>query len=225
MKTITSPLYSKHPACVLILAHGAGAPMDSPFMEQLAIALDREGIANVRFEFPYMEKRREYGKKRPPDRQPVLLKSFREAVAQVRSHVGDHCRVLVGGKSMGGRMASLLACEAEQAVDGVACFGYPFHAPGKPDNWRVDHFPQLTCPLLIVQGTRDPFGKAVEVEQKGTIEGVSHLAWLDGGNHDFQPLKKQPESHEQLIDQAARVTRDFIDHWLSSNEQPHGAKS
>ena len=199
--------------------------MDSPFMDQLANALDREGIASVRFEFPYMEKRREDGKKRPPDRQPVLLKSFREAVAQVRSHVGDDCKVLVGGKSMGGRMASLLACETEPAVDGVACFGYPFHAPGKLDKWRIDHFSELTCPLLIVQGTRDPFGKAVEVQQKGIMEGLSQLTWLEGGNHDFQPLKKQPESRDELINQAASVTRFFIDRWLSSKEQPNGAQS
>lgn len=195
----------------MVLAHGAGAPMDSSFMEMLAEALDAQGIACVRFEFPYMIRRREDGKKRLPDRQPALLESFRAMLKAVRSDVGPDCKVLVGGKSMGGRMASVLASENSEGIEGVACYGYPFHTPGKPEKWRVDHFPAVECPLMVIQGTRDPFGKYQEVQDRWPVTGITRLVWLDGGNHDFQPLKKQSETQKQLIRSAAQATRLFID--------------
>ncbi|GHD46306.1 hypothetical protein SAMN05216429_10550 [Marinobacter persicus] len=224
MYRINSPRYTQDPSCVLILAHGAGAPMDSSFMETLAGALDQQGVACVRFEFPYMARRRSDGRKRPPDRQPVLLEQFGDILREVRSELGPGLPVLVGGKSMGGRMASLLVTDPDLQADGVACFGYPFHLPGKPDKWRVEHFPELRCPLLIVQGTRDPFGKAQEVEAKGGIDGVSQWQWLEGGNHDFQPLKKQPETQQQLIEQAARATRTFIDQQVAAQSTATGVE-
>ena len=98
-------------APVLVLAHGAGAPADSPFMELLAAALSAQGVTIVRFEFPYMEKRREDGKKRPPDRQPTLLGHFRTVIAETCAGIDGQAGVFVGGKSMGGRMASILAAE------------------------------------------------------------------------------------------------------------------
>ncbi|KXS52556.1 MAG: Uncharacterized protein AWU57_3056, partial [Marinobacter sp. T13-3] len=214
MSWMTTEGYAKAPDCIMILAHGAGAPMDSTFMEALADSLDREGIACVRFEFPYMIKRRADGRKRPPDRAPVLLDAFREAVAKVRSEQGQGCKLLVGGKSMGGRMASLLASEDIGGIDGVACYGYPFHPPGKMDRWRIDHFETLQCPLLVIQGTRDPFGKPAEIASVGAISGLTRLIWLEGGNHDFQPLKKQPETQVQLIARAASETRRFVEECL-----------
>ncbi|MDI9245715.1 alpha/beta fold hydrolase [Marinobacter sp. CHS3-4] len=197
--------------CTLILAHGAGAPADSYFMEYLADALAREGIATVRFEFPYMERRREDGKKRPPDRQPVLLAHFRELIRQVSDQQSGS--VYIGGKSMGGRMASLLAAEpAEQLpVQGCVCFGYPFHPPGKHDRWRLDHFKDFQCPVMVIQGTRDPFGKKDETDWAEKLEGSRcRLYWLEGGNHDFKPLAKQPETQEQLLEEAARMAASFI---------------
>lgn len=142
--------YGKETKAVMILAHGAGAPMDSPFMELLSEALSGQGIASVRFEFPYMVKRREDGRKRPPDRQPVLLAAFREQVAQAREEIGPDARLLVAGKSMGGRMASLLASEGSDAIDGVVCYGYPFHPPVSPiagalSTWRMLAFPYWWC--------------------------------------------------------------------------------
>lgn len=198
---------------VLVLAHGAGAPADSPFMEGLAHALGREGIDSVRFEFPYMQKRRTDGRKRPPDRQPVLLEHFSRIVDEIRGEIGERSRLLIGGKSMGGRMASILASE-RKGIDGVACFGYPFHPPGKPDRWRTGHFHGLTSPMLIVQGTRDPFGKPQElVGHESELHRV-RLRWLEGGNHDFQPLKSQQLTQHELIEAAARETRLFIDQCL-----------
>ncbi|WP_372987877.1 alpha/beta fold hydrolase [Marinobacter sp.] len=216
MELIKSNYYENQPKVVLILAHGAGAPADSPFMEELAGALDAEGIAVVRFEFPYMGKRREDGKKRPPDRQPRLLESFRSVLEEVRSEVGDMCPVLIGGKSMGGRMASLLAAE-DNGIDGVVCFGYPFHPPGKPDNWRIDHFPHIERPMLVIQGTRDPFGKPDEVNERQSELGSCQLVWLEGGNHDFQPLARQAETRQDLIREAASQVRAFIESRVRPN--------
>lgn len=210
MELMKSKSCEYNPKVVLILAHGAGAPADSPFMAALSEALDAEGIANLRFEFEYMQKRRADGKKRPPDRQPKLLASFAEVVDQVKDHFGRECRLLVGGKSMGGRMASILASERSELA-GVVCYGYPFHPPGKPDRWRTDHFPSIRCPLLIVQGTRDPFGKPEELAGHRQSLEPARLVWLDGGNHDFLPPARQAESQDDLIRQAARETRAFIE--------------
>ncbi len=210
MELIKTKGYESTSEVVLILAHGAGAPADSPFMEALATALGREGIETVRFEFPYMQKRRLDGKKRPPDREPVLIEAFGRVVDQVRAELGAASRVLVGGKSMGGRMASVLASRME-GIDGVACFGYPFHPPGKLDRWRTAHFEELKSPMLVIQGTRDPFGKPSEMAGHEKELAFVRLRWLEGGNHDFQPLKSQSQTQKELISAAADETRAFID--------------
>lgn len=216
MELIKSNYYENQPKVVMVLAHGAGAPADSPFMDELSAALDAEGVATVRFEFPYMEKRRQDGKKRPPDRQPRLLERFRGVLATVQAEVGDACPVVIGGKSMGGRMASMLAAE-DAGIDGVVCFGYPFHPPGKPDNWRIEHFPRIDCPILVIQGTRDPFGKPDEVAGRQEELGACQIVWLEGGNHDFQPLARQPESRQDLIGKAASQVRSFTESRVCSS--------
>lgn len=213
MEWIKTKGYGEGSEVVLILAHGAGAPADSPFMEMLAAALAEQGIGTIRFEFPYMQKRRQDGKKRPPDRAPVLLEHFSRVLDEIRAEVGSGRRVLLGGKSMGGRMASILASQ-RQGMDGVVCFGYPFHPPGKPDRWRTEHFNDLKSPLLVLQGTRDPFGKPSEMKRhEKELENI-RTHWLEGGNHDFQPLKSQPETQGDLIGEAARAARLFIDECL-----------
>ena len=211
MKRIKTKGYGKDAKAVMILAHGAGAPMDSLFMELLAEALAGQGIESVRFEFPYMVKRREDGRKRPPDRQPALLAAFEDQVSLAREELGSQVPLLVGGKSMGGRMATLLAAGKCRDVDGVACYGYPFHPPGKLDRWRIEHLGEVAVPLLVVQGTRDPFGKPDELKAQGQITGLTRLCWLDGGNHDFQPLARQPEQQADLTAQAALLTRQFAE--------------
>lgn len=197
----------------ILLAHGAGAPSDSDFMELLASALCAEGITTLRFEFPYMVKRRADGRKRPPDRQPVLLEHFRKVIAEIAGQADSSGPLFIGGKSMGGRMASLVAAQAGLApeVVGVVCFGYPFHPPGKPERWRTEHFNGLQRPIQIIQGTRDPFGRQAEVEESGLdrMANVS-LAWLEGGDHDFRPLARQPENQDDLIRQAASLAAAFM---------------
>lgn len=215
MELIKTKGYESHSKVVLILAHGAGAPADSTFMELLSMALEREGIGTIRFEFPYMQKRRQDGKKRPPDREPVLLEYFSGVIDRVRSELGSGSLILVGGKSMGGRMASILANRRDD-IDGVVCFGYPFHPPGKLDRWRTAHFRDLNCPMLVLQGTRDPFGKPDELaDHEQELESID-LRWLEGGNHDFQTLKSQPQNQSELIAQAARETRIFVDERLEA---------
>jgi predicted alpha/beta-hydrolase family hydrolase len=215
---ITTKDYGKGAKSVMLLAHGAGAPMDSPFMDQLSAALEQQGIATVRFEFPYMVRRREDGRKRPPDRIPVLLDSFRAEVARVRTEMGKDCLILVGGKSMGGRVASVLASEQAPDISGVICYGYPFHPPGKLDRWRTDHFSTVDCPMMIIQGTRDPFGKPEEVAARGKMRGLNRLCWLDGGNHDFKTPARHPESQATLIKRAACETSRFAQELLAGSE-------
>lgn len=190
-------------ACAtLLLAHGAGAPMDSDFMNMLAAALAGQGVRVLRFEFPYMAERRRNGKKRPPDRAPVLLQAFAAALDQAGGE-----KIFIGGKSMGGRMATMLA--AEQRCAGVICFGYPFHPPGKPDKTRIDHFAQMQTATLICQGERDPFGTRADVAGYALPNSVQ-LHWLKDGNHDLAPRRASGLSQQDNIEQAAEAAATWV---------------
>ena len=174
----------------VLLAHGAGAGMDSAFMSEVAAGLGERGLAVARFEFPYMQRRRKSGVKAPPDRAPVLLECFRQAVLQL----GAADELLIGGKSLGGRMASMLADEL--GVLGLVCLGYPFHPPGKPDKTRTEHLQSLKTHALIVQGTRDPFGTREDVA-KYELSRRIQLKWIEDGDHDLAPRRSAGHSREQ----------------------------
>ncbi|WP_339533332.1 alpha/beta family hydrolase [Pseudomonas mucidolens] len=189
----------------LILAHGAGAPMDSGFMNDMAARLAGHGVNVVRFEFPYMAQRRLDGGKRPPNPALKLLECWREVYAEVRRHVTG--RLAVGGKSMGGRMASLLADEL--AADGLVCLGYPFYAVGKPEKPRVEHLAGLQTPTLIVQGERDALGNRAAVAGYALSPSIEML-WLVAGDHDLKPLKASGFSHAQHLEAAARKVSEFL---------------
>ena len=189
----------------LILAHGAGAPMDSPFMEQMTERLVARGVAVFRFEFAYMASRRVDGRKRPPNPQAQLLQQWRAVYRTVRQQTAG--RLAVGGKSMGGRMASLLADEL--AADALVCLGYPFHAVGKPEKPRGAHLAELRTPTLIVQGERDALGN------RNTVAGyllspMIRVDWLAAADHDLKPLKRSGFTHEQYMDRAADAVVAFI---------------
>jgi predicted alpha/beta-hydrolase family hydrolase len=189
----------------LILAHGAGAPMDSPFMDDMAQRLAARGVAVVRFEFAYMAARREDGRRRPPNPQPQLLACWREIHALVRQQVTG--RLAIGGKSMGGRMASLLADEL--GVDALVCLGYPFHAVGKADKPRVAHLADLKTPTLIVQGERDPMGDRHTVAGYSLSDAI-RVHWLAAADHDLKPLKASGLTHAQHLDSAAQAIEKFL---------------
>lgn len=186
----------------IVLAHGAGAPMDSPFMDAIADALAQAGLRVARFEFPYMAKRRVDGKKRGPDRAPVLVAFYGEVVRQL----GGPENLIIGGKSMGGRIASMVADDL--GVAGLVCLGYPFHPPGKPQNLRTEHLKSLKTPALICHGTRDPFGSPDEIAGYGLSEQIG-LHWVADGNHDFAARKKSGHTQEGNIAEAAAAIAAF----------------
>jgi uncharacterized protein len=172
----------------LLLAHGAGAAMDSPFLNTVCAMLAEHGIATLRFEFGYMAARREGGKKRPPPKAELLMPEYLAAVTDARAMIGSSA-LFIGGKSMGGRVASLIAdnlWRQQQQIRGLVCLGYPFHAPNTPDKLRTSQLIALTCPALIVQGTRDPFGTKAEVDAL-TLSSTITFHWADDGDHDLGP--------------------------------------
>ncbi|AIR91424.1 alpha/beta family hydrolase [Pseudomonas cremoricolorata] len=189
----------------LILAHGAGAPMDSAFMQSMAQRLTGQGVAVVRFEFPYMTQRRIDGGRRPPNPQKVLLQHWREVYQQVRPLVAG--RLAVGGKSMGGRMASLLVDEL--GADALVCLGYPFYAAGKPEKPRTEHLATLRTRSLIIQGERDALGNRQAVEGY-TLAPAIELCWLQAADHDLKPLKASGVTHEGHLQRAAERVGAFL---------------
>ncbi|WP_086982552.1 alpha/beta family hydrolase [Vibrio aphrogenes] len=168
----------------VLFAHGAGAGMEHEFMQDIAQKLAGSGMRVVRFNFPYMVKRAQDGKRRPPDRAPKLLEDFEQKIAAFYRQEGS---LFLAGKSMGGRMASHLAEHPQ--VAGVMCLGFPFHPPGKPDNFKGEHLASLTKPTLILQGERDTFGTQQECQGFSLSDAVD-LVFIPDGDHGFKPRVK-----------------------------------
>ncbi|MGH7860455.1 MAG: alpha/beta family hydrolase [Candidatus Binatia bacterium] len=187
----------------VVLAHGAGAPMSSPFLERIAAGLAAGGLRVVRFEFPYMRARRDGGARRPPDREAVL----REAWRSVIERLGGGAALVIGGKSLGGRIATLVADEV--SARGVVCLGYPFHPPGKPDRLRTRHLADLRTPALVLQGTRDPFGGRDEVGGYRLSPRI-RVQWLEDGDHSFKPRKASGRTEEENLSEAVGATVRFV---------------
>ncbi len=197
------------PIATLLLAHGAGAAMDSAFMNRLAAALAANGLAVARFEFAYMAGRRTGGSKRPPPKADKLIGEFQTALQALMADCESP--ILIGGKSMGGRVAAILAGGASLPgrVKGVCCFGYPFLATGKADaDWRLEPLEGAKRPVLICQGDRDPFGSRAELDKVALPEGVA-LIYLEDGNHDFGPRGKSPATLDGNITEAAKAVAGF----------------
>ena len=170
----------------ILLAHGAGAPMDSPSLNAIAKALATADMRVARFEFEYMAFRRTSSARKPPPRAEMLTSEYIAAIDALK----PSGPLVIGGKSMGGRVASMIAepLHASGKIAGLLCLGYPFHPIGKPDQLRTAHLVDMHTPALIVQGTRDPFGTRVEVEGYG-ISGDIEIVWLEDGDHDLKPRK------------------------------------
>ena len=196
---------------LFLFAHGAGAPADSVFMQAIASGLAKQGICVVRFNFDYMQIRIETGSRRPPERAPKLIKQFEDKVAQL-SELKNRPMV-IGGKSMGGRMASLVASLFDEnkltEIKGVACLGFPFHPAGQLDKLRIDHFPLVNQKQLIIQGARDKLGSFEEVESYNLPE-VINWCWLEDGDHDLKPRVKSGFTHEAHIQKAIDELASFI---------------
>ena len=186
----------------IALAHGAGVAMDSPFMEFFAAGLAIRGFRIARFEFPYMASQRINGKRKPPDGEPVLRETWLKVIGRL-GPVG----LVIGGKSMGGRIASLVANEA--GVAGLVCLGYPFHPVDKPKQLRVEHLAAIATPTLILQGERDPFGSREDVAGYRLSPAI-RVAWLQDGEHSFTPRKSSGRTEEQNLDEAVGEIVSFV---------------
>lgn len=202
---------------LVLFAHGAGAPMDSDAMNGITSALVAAGFRVGRFEFPYMVKRRQDGRKRPPDGMATLLRCWRDAIDQGVGENGGHGPVFIGGKSMGGRMAThILAEDCPEQVAGALVFGYPFHPPGRTDRWRIDHLSRLGRPLWIAQGERDPFGKRGEVSDIDWNGAPVQLHWVRDGDHDLLPTRRSGLDPDALLAEAAGAASVFAHQCLEA---------
>jgi uncharacterized protein len=190
-------------AITLVLAHGAGGPMDSPFMETIAAGVAKTGVRVARFEFPYMRRWRETGKGGAPDSGPALMQSWRNTIERLGG--GEH--LVIGGKSLGGRIASMIADES--GVRGLVCLGYPFHLPGKPEQTRTRHLEQMRTPTLILQGTRDSFGKLEDVRNYKLSKSI-RIEWLEDGDHSFKPRARSGRTEADNLGAAIKYIASFI---------------
>jgi hypothetical protein len=208
------------PVARMLLLHGAGAPVQSQYLTLLAQELALQGIEVWRVNFAYMQKSLQ-GQKQPPSKVAVLQQELAAFIKLVPNDIP----LLIGGKSMGGRVATLLAAAedetAQMSISAVCCFGYPFCPPAKKAQGissRTEHFTRLKLPVLIVQGERDEFGaKALLLEAPLTSWPQLSLHWLPYGDHDLTTLKKHPMSQQQLIQLAAGACRDFINAKILAN--------
>ena len=191
----------------VLLAHGAGAPMDTPFMNGFAKALAEHGLQTSRFEFAYMAGRRTGEGRKPPPKAERVMGEFLEAIAAMPADQP----LFIGGKSMGGRVASMIAEELFRAkkIAGLFCLGYPFHPPGRPEQLRTAHLRDLSAPTLICQGTRDPFGTREEVATYPLSRKI-RIHWLESGDHDFRPEKGSSLTASGNLRAAADAVAEWI---------------
>jgi predicted alpha/beta-hydrolase family hydrolase len=180
--------------------------MDSAFMEAIAKGVASAGFRIARFEFPYMRARREEGRRGPPDREPALRRSWHDAIRVLSEEHGPGFLV-IGGKSMGGRIASMVADEA--GVAGLVCLGYPFHPPGQPSKLRVAHLAHLKTPALFLQGERDAFGTREEVARYHLSKEI-RIFFLPDGDHSFKPRVSSGRTEAQNLAEAVALVTAFL---------------
>jgi uncharacterized protein len=193
----------------LILGHGAGAGQTSAFMVSFATALAARGIETVTFNFAYMEQGR-----RPPDSKDKLEACYRAVIETVARRKGGRGRLAIGGKSMGGRIASQVAAAGAPDVAGLVLLGYPLHPPGKKDQLRDKHLPQIKAPMLFVQGSRDTFGTPQELAPiLEKLKAPAELHEVAGGDHSFKVLKSAGVTQADVY----KAIQDRIDQWLRAS--------
>lgn len=190
---------------LFIFAHGAGADMNHEFMTQVSHLLVNKNISILRFNFPYMDKRALDGKRRPPDRMPALLSCYQQLIEGLNTPLP----IFIGGKSMGSRVAAMVADEYDKTLSGVVCLGYPFHPPKKPDNLRLAPLNSPLLPTLIIQGDRDTLGNKDEINGYSLGSNCEVLYLLDG-DHSFKPRVKSGTTLAANIKQAVDHIVRFI---------------
>ncbi len=206
------------PLCLLVLGHGAGAPMTHPFMEALAQTLATRGISTLRYNFAYAEMGR-----RRPDRHPRLLAVIASAL-EVGKELAADLPLFAGGKSMGGRMTTTLVAQERRtsAADGaranlfpqprgLVLFGFPLHPPGRPGTERGDHLAQVSCPMLFLQGTRDRLADLELLRPVlARLGSRATLKVVDGGDHSFGVLKRSGRTSAEVLAEVADKTREWV---------------
>lgn len=194
---------AQNPIATFVFAHGAGLGKNSEFMRLMAHGIADHNINVLRFNFAYMQLAEELGKRRPPDRADKLQLHFKAVLSEIDSGFP----IFIGGKSMGGRMASMLLDESTAV--GCICMGYPFHPPGKLEKLRTEHLLAINKPVLILQGERDTFGTRQEVD-KYNLSAQVHLSFLADGDHSFKPRKASGFTFEDNLNSAIKNTVQFI---------------
>jgi predicted alpha/beta-hydrolase family hydrolase len=189
----------------VLLAHGAGADMNAATLTTVAEALADAKVPSLRFNFPYRAAGR-----RGPDRPPVLEAAVREAVDELARRTKlPPDRLVLGGRSMGGRICSMVA--ADTGALGLVLLGYPLHPPGKATQLRVEHFARLRMPALFVSGTRDAFGTPAELQRHAKkLKGPVSFHWVETGDHGFKPLKSSGSTVDAVLGEVARAVVEFV---------------
>ena len=188
-------------AWTYVYAPGAGSNLRDPFGQRLAERLPEAGVSLVRFQFPYQE-----AGHRRPDGPATLLATWRAVLESART---GSTRIAIGGRSLGGRIASVLASEGA-GVDALALFAYPAHPPGKPEQLRTAHLPGIACPALFCSGTRDPFASPDELTAAAALVPDARIHLLDGADHGFATLKSSGRSREDVWNEAAGVLVEWL---------------
>ena len=203
---ISTPVQAR---ATLLLAHGVGGGMRGVLLDNVSEGLTDQGWCVVRFEFPYATRRALTGRQSLPDKLPVLLETYRSVVDNVLRQVQQP--LLIGGQSMGGRMASLLGNSLynDGLIQGVVCLGYPFHPLRKPDHLRTDHLRSSQVPMLIVQGERDPMGGCEEIQNYDLSDQIQ-IRWISDGDHSFLPRKRSGFTHDQNLRHVVRCVDAFM---------------
>ena len=199
------------PRAAFVMAHGSGAPMTSTFMEEVAVRIAAAArFAVLRFNYAYAEIMSRTGGRRPPERRPALEAVHKAALGAARERFPD-LPLIGGGKSLGGRISTLLAADGAE-LDGLVLLGYPLHPPGKPERQRVEHFPEVTVPTLFLQGTRDALADLDLLRPAlERFAGAETLHVVEAGDHSFSVLKRSGRTPEDVLEEIASAVSGWAD--------------
>ncbi|MFT6733908.1 MAG: putative alpha/beta-hydrolase family hydrolase [Polaribacter sp.] len=197
---------------LFLFTHGAGAGIEHEFMKEMVRKLNLSGLQTIPFNFPYMKIMQETGKRRPPDRMPKLIEAFAKQLEHCQKEYPNQ-KIIIGGKSMGGRVASLLAAQLEEnktnLVDACICLGFPFHPPKKLDKYRGEHLAKIKTPTLILQGERDTFGSSSEIDDY-ILSAAVNVSFIPDGDHSFKPRVRSGHTLGSNIELSVKAIIEYV---------------